>query len=386
MNKPRQSPIPLFPKPGFSSWLIIVSVALLICAGFLPSLLLALILAVLCRPLYESIFRALNSNKFSERHPGALRGVSSVLTQTLACLIFLVSILSPLFILSLNRNLIVSSAEGALAQARDWSGTEIRALGGKLHISEWTTFDQSAPSADPAPAQATDAEKAQGVLNKIIEAVPQPGPLVPSLFRMLGGGAMLLGQMTFFALVLHFLLIHGPGFWHGMLARSPSAWKGTLTALSARARTVVMATCVVHGLTALSAFLLALPIFWIIVGTKYFVLVALFAGICQFVPLVGSVTLVSLMTFYFFARGGALQGCECLLLGFPFIVGLPDLVIRPYLAGRFGKIHALTMLLGFVVGLEVFGPLGFVLGPLFLDLIIQFTKQVQGMPLEHGTN
>ena len=196
---------------------------------------------------------------------------------------------------------------------------------------------------------------------------------------------MLLGQITVFSLVLHFLLIHGPGFWRDMLSRSPSAWQGTLTALSARARTVVMATFVVHGLTALSAFLLALPVFWLIIGTKYFVLAALFAGICQFIPLVGSFTLISFMTLYFFAKGGLTQGCECLFFGFPFIVGVPDMIIRPYLAGRFGKIRALTMLLGFVVGLEVFGPLGFVLGPLLLDMIIQFTKQVRGMPVELKT-
>lgn len=66
------------------------------------------------------------------------------------------------------------------------------------------------------------------------------------------------------------------------------------------------------------------------------------------------------------------------MIAVPLIVGVPDLIVRPYLAGRYGKVHSMTMLAGFITGFEVFGALGFILGPLFLDLIVQFTKQVLG--------
>ncbi len=39
----------------------------------------------------------------------------------------------------------------------------------------------------------------------------------------------------------------------------------------------------------------------------------------------------------------------------------------------------MTMFAGFITGFEVFGILGFVLGPLFLDLMVQFTDQVLGL-------
>jgi len=367
-----------FSKPGFCTWLAIIALALLTCSKFLPSLILAFILAVICRPLYEAIHRILNSPKFLKRHPAVAQGLASVLTQVSAYFFVLIGVLAPLFVLSLNRDMIVSSAQGAYAQAREWSRTEIQSVGERIHIKEWTAFKEFPAPDSGAHGPAPGIQEPQNAPSRLVEFVSRPGPFVPSLLKMLGGGAMLLGQTMFFSMALHFLLLYGPKFWRDMLIRSPSAWRPTLASLGGRARTVVMATCLVHGLTAVSAFLLALPIFWIIVGTKYFVLAAMLAGICQFVPLVGSATLVSLMTVYFFSTGAARQGCECVFLAFPFIVGMPDIFIRPYLAARFGKMLALTMFIGFIVGLSVFGPLGFILGPLLLDLIIQFTKQVRG--------
>ena len=359
-----------------------MALALVAYLKFAPALLLAVILAVVCRPLYEALYRALTRRGPLEHRPGMAHGLSSFITQLLASVFLAICILVPLWVLTLNRKVILTSAQSAMAEGQEWSRREIQTLGQRFQIKAWEEFGELPGPNSVVPMPVPGANQEPTFQDNLVEMVSRPGPFLPFALRTLGTGALWLGQVMFFSMALHFLLLHGPRFWDDVLSRSPKGWRPTLTALSKRGRTVLMATCVVHGLSAVSAFLLALPVFWIIAGREHFLLLAMLAGFFQFVPLLGSATLVSLMTLYYFASGLQVQAWESLLLAFPLIVGVPDLVIRPYLAGRFGKVHSLTMLAGFITGFEVFGPLGFVLGPLFLDLIVQYTVQILGTKKE----
>jgi predicted PurR-regulated permease PerM len=88
------------------------------------------------------------------------------------------------------------------------------------------------------------------------------------------------------------------------------------------------------------------------------------------------------MTLYFFVGGQTDRAWLCLVVAFPLVVGVPDLIIRPLLARSQGKINALTMMIGFMAGIEAFGPAGFVLGPLILELFVCFT----GMMLDRRSS
>jgi predicted PurR-regulated permease PerM len=292
----------------------------------------------------------------------------------------------PLGVLSWNRNVIVKSAETSYALTREWSRRQIQSLGKRLHIQEWNDFDEL-PSSDDAVVMADpESPQVQPMQEKIVEMVSRPAPFLPFALKTLHSWMVLVGQIMFFSVALYFLLLHGPGFWSHVISRSPILWRSTLSSLGERGRNVLMSICVVHGLSAVSAFLLALPIFWIIVGVKHFVLLAMLAGFCQFIPLLGSATFVGALTFYFFAMGRLGEAWECVFMAFPIIVALPDFFVRPYLASRFGKVHSITMLAGFIAGFEVFGVLGFILGPLSLDLIVQFTKQVLNTQSDQSTS
>lgn len=350
--------------------------ALIVYFKFAAALFLALTMAVVCRPLFEALVRLISQPPFLKTRSSAFRSLASLLTIGIACSLLLVSVLAPLWVLSRNRVVIIKSATGAYDQAREWSRSEIQDLGSRFHIKKWRDFD-TLPEPDKIsrfPAPGSPAE--QNMQDKLIEMVSRPARFLPFALKTVGDGAMLLGQAMVFFMAMHFLLLRGPRFWQDLLSGCPPALRSTLAALGQRTRTVLMATCVVHGLTAVSAFLLALPVFWVIVGREHCLLLAMLAGLFQLIPLLGAATLVSLLTLYFFATGNVLQGWECLLLAFPFIVAVPDLLIRPTLSQRYGKVHAITMLAGFITGIEIFGVLGFVLGPLIFDLIVQFTGQV----------
>ena len=355
---------------------MLVSLALAVYCRFAGALFLALTLAVVCRPLYESLFHSAQRLAWLKRRPGLNHALAAVGTQLLVAAFVCVCVLIPLAVLSSNRNMILNAAANGYAAAREWSRDQLQSAGEKLHVKEWTDFDELPEAGQPSPSQA--GPPLLSMQDKLVEIVSRPAPFLPMALKTMSSGAMWLGELMFFLMALHFLLLHGPRFWADVLKRCPDGWKHTLSQLSQRARMVLMATVVVHGLNAAAAFLLALPVFWIIVGTRHFMLMAMLAGFFQLIPLLGSVTFVSLVTLYFFASGRLPQAWECLLLAFPLVVGLPDLWLRPYLARRYGKVHSLTMLAGFATGFQVFGILGFVLGPLVLDLIVQFTRQVLG--------
>jgi predicted PurR-regulated permease PerM len=365
-----------FSKPAFGSWILVFLVSVAVYFRFAAGLLVALTLAVVCRPLYERLHRLLKRHMPSPRQELLVRGMASISTQALASIAVLMCVLAPLWVLSQNRYVIIGAVERTSAGAREWGRAKIQSLGQHLDIPEWTDFAKL-----PLPGESQDHPpdgilREQAMQSKVVDMLSNPAPFLPSALRTLGGWASGLGQLMFFFMALHFMLLHGPGFWKGVLEASPEAWRPTFAHLATRARTVMVATCMVHGLTALSAFLLALPVFWLIVGPRHFLLLAMLAGFFQFIPLLGSATLLGLLTVYFFSMGGVREAWLCLTLGFPFVVGAPDLLVRPYLAQRFGRVHSMTMLAGFITGIEVFGPLGFLLGPLVMDLIVQFTGQI----------
>ena len=68
------------------------------------------------------------------------------------------------------------------------------------------------------------------------------------------------------------------------------------------------------------------------------------------------------------ASTGVFNAIIVLVFGELFLVMIPDIYIRPNLAGKKGKVHPLIVLIGFLGGTLLWGLKGFVLGPLALGL------------------
>ncbi len=62
-------------------------------------------------------------------------------------------------------------------------------------------------------------------------------------------------------------------------------------------------------------------------------------------------------------------GIIVIIFGLIALSVLPDILVRPYISGKKGKTHPFILLLGFISGPMVFGPLGLILGPAILGLL-----------------
>jgi predicted PurR-regulated permease PerM len=100
---------------------------------------------------------------------------------------------------------------------------------------------------------------------------------------------------------------------------------------------------------------------------------ALFWGVVAFfmafLPVLGTPLVWGPAALYQFSQGHTMQGVGILAVGFIVIINIDNL-LRIMLAKRMGDIHPLVTLVGLVLGVEVFGIIGLVAGPLLVSYFI----------------
>lgn len=117
---------------------------------------------------------------------------------------------------------------------------------------------------------------------------------------------------------------------------------------------------------------------------------ALFWGVVAFfmafLPVLGTPLVWGPAALYQFSAGHNGQAIGILLVGFIVIINV-DNVLRIMLAKRMGDIHPLVTLVGLVLGVEIFGLIGLVVGPLlvsyFLVLMEVFRRENRAYLLAH---
>jgi predicted PurR-regulated permease PerM len=166
---------------------------------------------------------------------------------------------------------------------------------------------------------------------------------------------------------MFFLLIDGPAMLAAILEHVPLADSDTQR-MKERFVSITRATIkgtlvigVVQGALAGAAFqIVGIPdaLFWAVVMMVLSVL-----------PLVGGALVWAPACLYLMASGHLGRGL--LLAGFcALIVGSVDNLLRPRLVGRDTKMHDLVILFSTLGGLLVFGPLGFIIGPIVAGLFV----------------
>src|SRR4030095_1235027 len=90
-------------------------------------------------------------------------------------------------------------------------------------------------------------------------------------------------------------------------------------------------------------------------------------------PVVGAALAYIPLIIIFFANNQTWQGIAMLIYGFA-IVGTTDNVLRFTLLKRIGNVHPLTTVFGVIIGLNLFGFIGLIFGPLLISLFMLLLK------------
>lgn len=92
-------------------------------------------------------------------------------------------------------------------------------------------------------------------------------------------------------------------------------------------------------------------------------------AICALIPGLGTSLVIVPSIIYLFATGNTLGGIGMTLWG-AFAVGLIDNLLAPTLMSKGMRIHPLLILFSVIGGIGLFGPLGFIFGPLSVSLLL----------------
>jgi predicted PurR-regulated permease PerM len=177
--------------------------------------------------------------------------------------------------------------------------------------------------------------------------------------------------LMLFVLVLYGLLYRplAPGY--AIYGAVPDRHHDIVTRLHERTREVLFALYVIQASTAAGTAVVAVVLFAAL-GYAAPVWLALIAGILQFIPVVGpSVLIIGLGGADLLFFDAPRRGVAVLVLGLPLIGLLPDVVIRPKLAHRAGDFSSTLYFVGFVGGLLTVGPIGVIVGPLVVALLVE---------------
>lgn len=96
---------------------------------------------------------------------------------------------------------------------------------------------------------------------------------------------------------------------------------------------------------------------------------AILCGIFSFLPLLGIWIVYVGIAVYELSIGNITTAIIVVGFGVVFLNVIPDFIIRPIIGSKTGKVHPMTILLGFFGGPLVFGASGFLIGPILLVIV-----------------
>lgn len=106
-----------------------------------------------------------------------------------------------------------------------------------------------------------------------------------------------------------------------------------------------------------------------IFGIERAILLGSIASLGALIPGVGTTIVTAPAIIFLFFTGEVVSGVGLLIWSI-LIVGLVDNLIGPYLMSRGNKLHPFIILISVLGGISLFGPIGFVVGPVIVTLFL----------------
>lgn len=301
---------------------------------FFSTILFALVLALAFEPLYAFLLRVV----------GKRRHVAALLCLLLIFLFFAVPLGSVVAVVS-NQLL-------KLAHTFEWNPTFFKNIIGEGWLA----------------ALGVDVDLGKlmtDVLQHVAQTVYQFSPKVV----VQTASFFLSGLITL--LLLYFLLVDGPKLYHEILDLSPlkESDEGTL----AREIHRTLQACIYgYILTAFVQAVLAGIGFWI-ADVPMALLLGVATFIMAFVPILGSASVWVPVFLYFLATASYGKATFIGLYGLGVISGI-DNFLKPILIQEKTKIHSALLFLSIFGGLQLWGPIGILAGPVVVAVLLATLK------------
>lgn len=222
-----------------------------------------------------------------------------------------------------------------------------------------------------------------GGVSVVVETTPliaAAGDALRDAALSIAGAATVLSlKGMLFAIVVYGVLARPSSIRQVAVGLVPPDLHDALERYHERIHTTLVGIYLVQAATALATSVVAYAVFALL-GYDAAVTLAVVAGVLQFVPVVGpSIVILALVAIDVMA-GNVTRATTLLIVGLLVVGFLPDAVVRPRLAAVAGELPTTLYFVGFVGGVLTIGPLGFVLGPLVVGLLIETIELLSTVP------
>jgi len=194
-----------------------------------------------------------------------------------------------------------------------------------------------------------------------------------------GAATVLSLKALLFAIVVYGLLARPGSVRSVAVGLAPSSIHPALERYHERIRATLVGIYVVQAATAVATSIAAYVVFALL-GYDAAITLAIVAGVLQFVPVIGPSVVIVTLAVVDLVAGNVPRATTVLIVGLVVVGFLPDAVIRPKLAAAAGELPITLYFVGFVGGVLTIGPLGFVLGPLAVGLLVETVQLLSTAP------
>lgn len=181
---------------------------------------------------------------------------------------------------------------------------------------------------------------------------------------------LLITKLFLFTFIVYALLFRPEAVKRALFRVVPEEHERDLLMFHDRLRDTLYGIYVVQAATAVGTFLIALAVFFLLGYEAYFAF-AVFAGLLQFIPILGPSILVIAISGGEFVSGQPESALITLVVGLVVIGALPDLILRPLLAKRTADLAPSLYFIGFIAGALSWGPIGVIAGPVVIAILIE---------------
>ena len=200
--------------------------------------------------------------------------------------------------------------------------------------------------------------------NTINQLGPYMAQLLPKVLGVTVNTLTLIASMYF---ILYFMLMNGRRMEEALYEYIPLK-DGNVERIGQEVKTMVISNTIGIPLIALLHGIVGL-IGYLIIGINEPWLWFVATSIAAMMPVVGAALIYVPLTIMLFAQGDTGKGIAMALWGF-VLIGLVDNLFRFLLNRRLGNIHPLITIFGVIIGIQLFGFIGLIFGPLLISMFI----------------
>ncbi len=195
--------------------------------------------------------------------------------------------------------------------------------------------------------------------------------VMPMAQKTIGGTLSTVGSIVFMYLMLFFMLTESVHL--ELWIRKHLPFKNTNNySFITEFRALVYSNALGIPIVAFIQGIVALIGYWIF-GVNSFVLMGLLTAISSVIPLIGSAMVWIPLAIYTLSLGEQWQGIGIALWGF-IVIGSVDNIARFILQRKLADVHPLITIFGVIIGINLFGFIGVVFGPLLISMFLLLVK------------